>query len=340
MSTKSGSLIKCATSILMVMFHVYSEKDQDELVEETAPTLETEDEQSSMPESVNTTQSGSGGGFHYQIRNPDNGQVTYRVVQVGGDENNQQATLSIVTTNGILNQLSQDEGSGGGSPQEQVAIVANPFNNDSGNESAANTASSNATPGSQRFAYFAASNTSTDLSSPTSTGSTTAGQTEQQLLSSGQFYVMMSPQEVLQSSTTGTPQRAILGRTSFQARTDDTRNTRDDSRRVQHNEVERRRRDKINTWILKLGTIIPDCANDHTKQGQSKGGILAKAFDYIVDLQHANSQLSESLKDCEQLQLNYEMCRQQLEDSKQKVQLLTQTLQAHQIDFPTSQAQP
>ncbi len=32
---------------------------------------------------------------------------------------------------------------------------------------------------------------------------------------------------------------------------------RDDRRRATHNEVERRRRDKINHWIMKLGSLIP-----------------------------------------------------------------------------------
>jgi len=42
----------------------------------------------------------------------------------------------------------------------------------------------------------------------------------------------------------------------------------DIARRQQHNEVERRRRDKINTWINKISRIVPDCSDDHTKQGQ------------------------------------------------------------------------
>jgi len=42
----------------------------------------------------------------------------------------------------------------------------------------------------------------------------------------------------------------------------------DIARRQQHNEVERRRRDKINTWINKISRVVPDCSDDHTKQGQ------------------------------------------------------------------------
>lgn len=77
---------------------------------------------------------------------------------------------------------------------------------------------------------------------------------------------------------------------------------RDDRRRATHNEVERRRRDKINHWIMKLGSIIPanglmpasgatdesgaECSNSTaTSDIQSKGGILSKACEYIPMLQ-------------------------------------------------------
>merc|ERR1712227_1041616 len=67
----------------------------------------------------------------------------------------------------------------------------------------------------------------------------------------------------------------------------------DIARRQQHNEVERRRRDKINTWINKISRVVPDCSDDHTKQGQSKGGILAKAYEYIQELQQKIAALSQ-----------------------------------------------
>lgn len=71
---------------------------------------------------------------------------------------------------------------------------------------------------------------------------------------------------------------------------------RDDRRRATHNEVERRRRDKINHWIMKLGSIIPADGKAHeigtsgrisiaAIEGQSKGGILSKAFEYVQTLQ-------------------------------------------------------
>ena len=35
--------------------------------------------------------------------------------------------------------------------------------------------------------------------------------------------------------------------------------------------VERRRRDKINNWIVQLSKLVPDCAQEHGKQGQLTG---------------------------------------------------------------------
>lgn len=52
---------------------------------------------------------------------------------------------------------------------------------------------------------------------------------------------------------------------------------RDDRRRATHNEVERRRRDKINNWILKLSKIIPEC-----KQDSSKGNFESQVFIYTI----------------------------------------------------------
>ena len=51
-------------------------------------------------------------------------------------------------------------------------------------------------------------------------------------------------------------------------KTDGQRTPRDEKRRATHNEVERRRRDKINNWIDKLAKMLPESEQDHTKQGQ------------------------------------------------------------------------
>lgn len=79
-----------------------------------------------------------------------------------------------------------------------------------------------------------------------------------------------------------------------------TSRKRDDRRRATHNEVERRRRDKINHWIMKLGNVIPADGSateigDSGRlsiaaiEGQSKGGILSKACEYVQMLQQKHT---------------------------------------------------
>ncbi|KAG0432434.1 hypothetical protein HPB47_020844 [Ixodes persulcatus] len=58
-------------------------------------------------------------------------------------------------------------------------------------------------------------------------------------------------------------------------------------RKETHNVVERRRKDKINVNILRLGDLLPD--KDPKKQ--SKNGILERASDYIVYLKDLNEKL-------------------------------------------------
>ncbi|XP_059370473.1 upstream stimulatory factor 1-like isoform X3 [Carassius carassius] len=133
----------------------------------------------------------------------------------------------------------------------------------------------------------------------------------------GQLYVMMSPQEVLTGAN--------------QSKTEGPRNSRDDKRRAQHNEVERRRRDKINNWIVQLSKTIPDCTMDSTKTGQSKGGILSKACDYIQELRQSNSRLGDELNTLERLKMDNQLLRQEVEDWKSKNQILRSRLRQHGI---------
>ncbi|XP_063172826.1 upstream stimulatory factor 1 isoform X2 [Candoia aspera] len=145
----------------------------------------------------------------------------------------------------------------------------------------------------------------------------------------GQFFVMMSPQEVLQSGT----QRSIAPRTHpYSPKSEAPRTTRDEKRRAQHNEVERRRRDKINNWIVQLSKIIPDCSVENTKSGQSKGGILSKACDYIQELRQNNIRLSEELQGLDQLQVDNGLLRQQVEDLKNKNLILRAQLRQHGVE--------
>lgn len=48
--------------------------------------------------------------------------------------------------------------------------------------------------------------------------------------------------------------------------------------------VERRRRDKINNWIVQLSKAIPDCNIDYTKTGQvSSSDRQLPTLHYILD---------------------------------------------------------
>ncbi len=57
--------------------------------------------------------------------------------------------------------------------------------------------------------------------------------------------------------------------------------------------VERRRRDKINNWIVQLSKLVPDCAIDQTKQGQVsntvRGQIGCRGTGYLGDMFVENS---------------------------------------------------
>ncbi|XP_016144438.1 upstream stimulatory factor 1-like isoform X2 [Sinocyclocheilus grahami] len=145
----------------------------------------------------------------------------------------------------------------------------------------------------------------------------TADSVLSQPTSAGQLYVMMSPQEVLataQQSKSGTP-----------------RASRGDKRRAQHNEVERRRRDKINNWIVQLSKTIPDCNVDATKNDQSKGGILSKACDYIQELRQSNARLEEELNTVDRLRMDNQLLKQEMEEWKSKNQMIRAQLRQHGI---------
>lgn len=99
--------------------------------------------------------------------------------------------------------------------------------------------------------------------------------------------------------------------------------------------VERRRRDKINNWIVQLSKTIPDCNIDYTKTGQvspgfihrravqhpphpnvllsqSKGGILSKACEYIKELRQSNLKLGEDINSLDRLRIDNQLLRQEV----------------------------
>ncbi|XP_018409880.1 PREDICTED: upstream stimulatory factor 2 isoform X3 [Nanorana parkeri] len=198
------------------------------------------------------------------------------------------------------------------------AVIQNPFSN-------GGSPSTDAVSGETRFAYFPASTVgdTTAVSVQTTDPSLAQG--------GGQFYVMMTPQDVIPAGT----QRTIAPRTHpYSPKMDGNRTPRDERRRAQHNEVERRRRDKINNWIVQLSKIIPDCNIETSKTGaQSKGGILSKACDYIRELRQTNQRMQETFKEVERLQMDNELLRQQIEEQKNENTLLRSQLQQHGIEI-------
>jgi len=153
----------------------------------------------------------------------------------------------------------------------------------------------------------------------------------------GQLFVIGSPQEVFAQQN----QRNIVPRSHQNIQIESVKGSsssqcrpRDDRRRATHNEVERRRRDKINHWIMKLSKIIPECSQDSGKgsfETQSKGGILAKACDYIMELRACNQRLIEFGKENEQLATELEVVSRQLEEARHENDQLRAQLVDHGI---------
>lgn len=235
------------------------------------------------------------------------GQVTYRVIQVSDGQLEAQSdgatAVSVLTgfpaaTQPVTQALySQSEGLEGDGTETHYTYYPATI--------------ADASPGTMVTSVVQASDTHLSQSTPT-----------------GQLYVMMSPQEVL----TGANQRSIAPRTQpYNAKSEVPRTSRDDKRRAQHNEVERRRRDKINNWIVTLSKTIPDCNIDPTKSGQSKGGILSKACDYIQELRQNNLRLGDDLSTLERLRMDNQLLRQEVEDWKSKNQILRNQMRQNGI---------
>ncbi|EFN67623.1 Upstream stimulatory factor 2 [Camponotus floridanus] len=154
----------------------------------------------------------------------------------------------------------------------------------------------------------------------------------------GQFYVLSNGNDVAtsESARTVAPRVTKLQLEGSQNIITNVKK-RDERRRATHNEVERRRRDKINNWITKLGKLLAECDQNVNKEGdakgnfepQSKGGILARACEYITELREAQEKLSQSMDENAQLIEEAKTLRQVVsqlrdENSKLKVQISKQ----------------
>jgi len=103
---------------------------------------------------------------------------------------------------------------------------------------------------------------------------------------------------IINNSASGSQPMSPTASTLGDSLGSNNKNPRDDMRRKQHNEVERRRRDKINTWIAKLAKIIPECGDTEmkdVKSSSSKGAVLAKCYQHIMHLQRDNEELVKKI---------------------------------------------
>ncbi|XP_021945548.1 upstream stimulatory factor 1 isoform X1 [Folsomia candida] len=130
----------------------------------------------------------------------------------------------------------------------------------------------------------------------------------------GQYYVVSS----------GVPRSQVIDPRNFGRVV--KANARDDKKRATHNEVERRRRDKINGWIGKLAKIVPSCADEAVSKNQSKGGILAKTCEYIGELKSTNCRLAASLKEHQNTAEELDALRREVSELRKENMMLKQHL--------------
>ncbi|KHJ48753.1 Helix-loop-helix DNA-binding domain protein [Trichuris suis] len=98
----------------------------------------------------------------------------------------------------------------------------------------------------------------------------------------------------------------------------------EDRRRLNHNQVEKRRREKINELISKLGTLVLGNAF-HTNREFSKSTILARVMDYLVELQHAACKLPQTARSIEAWSVRLSAMKQQItamEEQNRKLRTL------------------
>ncbi|CAH8652842.1 unnamed protein product [Dicrocoelium dendriticum] len=98
--------------------------------------------------------------------------------------------------------------------------------------------------------------------------------------------------------------------------------SKDIRRRVSHNEVERRRRDRINTWISELYKLLPP--DEQAKsQYQSKGIVLKRVCEYF---QNVDSMLKAANAAVEQARVENSLLAQRNRELQQENQLLSASL--------------
>lgn len=155
-----------------------------------------------------------------------------------------------------------------------------------------------------------------------------------------QYYVMLAPNSV-QSGGGGGGDKRVVGlpaRAQYPPQlVEPAGNSRQARRRELHNEVERRRRDNINSWMVQLSKILPDCVfgdGDNRSKAltaTSKGSILEKAVAYIEALKAANNSLGKQVNETQQLRSENDVFRRQIEALKAENDGMRETLERNGI---------
>ncbi|TKS82420.1 Upstream stimulatory factor 2 [Collichthys lucidus] len=302
--------------ILIMLLIIYQEKQEEEVVQTSEDG--TGDEQTAVTiASVQQASAFADHNIQYQFRT-EGGQVTYRVVQVtdqhleGRDDGG--GAVSVVSTAAFT-----------GAPQAVAqAVIQNPFSN-------GGSPAGEAVGGETRFAYFPATAVSDGTVSVQAATDPTLSQ------AGGQFYVMMTPPDVIQTGT----QRTIAPRTQpYPAITESSRAALDLAAALPlfdaaHSGL-RSSQEQRTSFVLQrkwMDRGRREMKGEERNIMKSKGGILSKACDYIRELRQSNQRLQESLKEVERIQVDNELCRQQIEELKNENALLRAQLQQHGIEI-------
>lgn len=147
-----------------------------------------------------------------------------------------------------------------------------------------------------------------------------------------QYYVMLAP-----NTDQAGDKRAIPARAQYPQHVVEAGNSRQARRRELHNEVERRRRDNINSWMVQLSKILPDCVfgdGDNRSKAltaTSKGAILEKAVAYIEALKAANNSLGKQVNETQQMKSENDILRRQIDALKAENNIVREQLERNGI---------
>ena len=103
-------------------------------------------------------------------------------------------------------------------------------------------------------------------------------------------------------------------------------------RRIVHNEVEKRRKDKITNWIKKLAELLPR----HRVARQSKNYVLETACEYIEELNEMSTQFSQLKLSKESLEKEVTELRNKVNKLEDENKRLSQLIHENKVSLPTT----